>query len=99
MSEVPDQLGFELPAAAQSSRGRVLVVIALIAGGGFAFGYLEHHKARGDTVVAHGELGAVHVEVIKPTALTSDRALTLPGVVKALEETQIYPRTTGYVKR
>ena len=38
------------------------------------------------------------VEVFVPKVVASDRALALPGTVKALEETQIYARTTGYVR-
>jgi membrane fusion protein (multidrug efflux system) len=36
---------------------------------------------------------------VKPTLVETDRALTLPGTVRALEQTRIYPRVTGYVRR
>src|SRR5260221_11333814 len=100
MSEQPqsDDLGFELPAAGKTSRAGIVIVIVVLAGGGFAFGYIQHKKSP-DAVLARGDGGAAKVEVLKPTALTSDRALALPGVMKALEETKIFPRTTGYVRR
>jgi membrane fusion protein, multidrug efflux system len=37
--------------------------------------------------------------VIKPKVIDSDRALALPGTVRALEQTKIFPRVTGYVRR
>jgi RND family efflux transporter MFP subunit len=98
MSDQPDDLGFELPAAAKQSRTGILIVLAVIVGGGFAFGWIQHRKAHGDTALPRDN-GPVHVQVIKPATLSSDRALVLPGVAKPLEETKIFPRTTGYVKR
>jgi membrane fusion protein, multidrug efflux system len=93
-----EDLGFELPAAAKTSRTGIVIVLAVLAGIGFVFGYMQHKKAHGDTALPHGE-AAVKVDVVKPTTLTSDRALAVPGVTKALEETKIFPRTTGYVRR
>ena len=94
-----EHLGFELPPPRKSSRIGVLLVVGIAAGGAFTFGYLKHKSAHGEVATAHGESTAVKVEVVKAKALTSDHALTLPGVVKALEETKIYPRSAGYVKR
>lgn len=93
-----DDLGFELPPPTKTSRGSVLVVLVLLVGGAFAFGYLQHRKAHGDPAV-HVEAGVPAVQVVQSTALTSDRALALPGVVRALEETKIYARTSGYVRK
>src|SRR5262249_49967776 len=39
------------------------------------------------------------VEIVKPTVLASDHALDLPGTVRPIEETKIYPRVSGYVKK
>ena len=97
-TEQPEDLGFELPAPAKSSRARVVVVLALIVGGGFALGYTQHHKAQGAPPIV-GETGAPHVEAIKPKALASDRALELPGAIRPLEETKLYPRVGGYVRK
>jgi RND family efflux transporter MFP subunit len=36
--------------------------------------------------------------VVKPKVLDSDHALALPGTVRALEQTKIFPRVTGYVR-
>jgi RND family efflux transporter MFP subunit len=101
MSEAPEELGFELPQPAKVSRARVLAVIVVLAGAAFLFGYLRRHKSGaiepGDLGVGEG-LGT-RVEVLQPKALESNQALVLPGLIRPLEETKIYPRATGYVKR
>ena len=99
MTEPHDDLGFELPPPAQSSRMRVVVVLLCIVGGAFGIGYLQRSSARGETIVAPHELGPVRVEVIKPKTLSSDQALALPGIVKPLEEAKIYSRSAGYVRQ
>lgn len=98
MSEVPDDLGFELPAPARSSRVRIAFAIAVLAGGAFAVGYFRHRQARGD-VPADERDRPPRVEVVTPVRLASDRPLDLPGTVRPLEETKIYPRVSGYVRR
>ncbi|MEO6775743.1 MAG: efflux RND transporter periplasmic adaptor subunit [Kofleriaceae bacterium] len=94
----PEDLGFALPEAGATSKVRIVAVLAVLVVGGFAFGYLQHQKARGDTAVPHDE-SATKVEVIKPNTIVSSSALTLPGLARSFEETKIYPRTTGYVRR
>jgi membrane fusion protein (multidrug efflux system) len=99
MSESPpEDLGFELPRAAKGSRVGVLAALVAVVGGAFTFGYFQHRKAHGEVPVVRGD-STLKVEVVKPGALTSDRALALPGVVRPLEETKLYPRTQGYVRR
>jgi RND family efflux transporter MFP subunit len=93
----PEDLGFELPAPAKASRTGIVIILAVLAGGGFVFGYMQHKKAHGETAMPHDT--TVKVDTVKPALLSSDQALALPGVTKALEETKIYPRTTGYVHR
>jgi membrane fusion protein, multidrug efflux system len=96
----PDELGFSLPPPARSSRLVVALAVTALAGGAFAIGYVRHIQARGNVPVAGtGDGRPVRVEVVKPVRLAGDRALDLPGTVRPLEETKIYPRTTGYVRR
>jgi RND family efflux transporter MFP subunit len=102
MSSEPEDLGFELPAPAKASRGVIAVVLVGVVGGAFAIGYLQHKSgAASGAAVPHGEVGGavVRVEVISSKSLQSDQALVLPGVVKPLEETKIYARTPGYVRK
>jgi len=95
----PEDLGFSLPPPARSSRVRVAIVVALLAGSAFVVGYTRHRQALGDVPAPGGPGRAVRVEVVKPVALANDRALDLPGTVRPLEETKIYPRVSGYVRR
>lgn len=102
MSERPpqiDDLGFELPPAAKSSRAFVVVMVVLLAGGLFAFGYFRRNNAHRGVPITATETGAIRVEVIAPKELTSDRALALPGVVRPLEEAKLYSRSQGFVRK
>jgi RND family efflux transporter MFP subunit len=96
----PDDLGFALPSPSRTSRTGVVVVLAILIGGAFAFGWVQRSKAHtGVELTATTETRPTRVEVITPTVVESDRAMTLPGTVRALEQTRIYPRVTGYVRR
>lgn len=95
----PDEM--ELPAAAATSRARVAVVLLIVVAGAFGVGYLQHRKHADAPMLAAGPSGsaaAIRVEVVKPQAQQTDQALALPGVARALEETKIYPRISGYVR-
>lgn len=95
----PEDLGFALPAPSRTSRTGVIIVLAILLGGGFAFGFRQRSKAHERVLVPTGEARATRVEVVKPKAVESDQAMTLPGTVRALEQTKIYPRVTGYVRK
>jgi RND family efflux transporter MFP subunit len=97
-SRAVDDLGFALPQAGRSSRLKVIAVAVVLVGAGLAFGIVQYRKAQGNVPVVTGERTS-RVEVIKPTELASDRAYELPGTVRALEETKVYPRVSGYVRR
>ncbi len=96
--DTPEDLGFELPAAGKTSKVGIIVVLAVLAGGAFAFRFLRNQSAHAESITPHAEAIA-KVDVVKPNTLTSASALALPGITKALEETKIYPRTTGYVRK
>ncbi|HTL35533.1 MAG TPA: efflux RND transporter periplasmic adaptor subunit [Kofleriaceae bacterium] len=97
----PEDLGFELPAAAKSSWPKILVVVLLVVGGVFAVGYTKHHSGRGGSGagMTTAEGGPLRVEVFNAKELSSDHALALPGVVRPLEEAKIYSRSQGYVRK
>jgi membrane fusion protein, multidrug efflux system len=94
----PDDLGFQLPPPAKGSRIGVIIVLAVIVGGGFLFGYMRYRNAHGETAPGVEAGKATRVELVKPKVLASDFALTLPGTVKPLEEAKVYARVSGYVK-
>jgi len=98
-SQEPEDLGFSLPPPSRASRTGVIVVLVVLVGGAFAFGWSQRSKAR--STLESPALGAkpTRVEVMKPAVAESDREMTLPGTVRALEQTKIYPRVTGYVRK
>jgi RND family efflux transporter MFP subunit len=98
-SQEPEELGFTLPPPSRTSRTGVLVVLAILIGAAFAFGWSQRSKAYNRVETPSAETRPTRVEVVKPTVAESDRAMTLPGSVRALEQTKIYPRVTGYVRK
>jgi RND family efflux transporter MFP subunit len=97
--EPAEDLGFALPAPSRTSRTGVIVVLAILLGGGFAFGWSQRGKAHERTALPAPTARTIRVQVVKPKVLDSDQALALPGTVRALEQTKIFPRVTGYVRR
>lgn len=97
--EPPEDLGFALPAPSRTSRTGVIVVLAILLGGGFAFGWTQRGRAHERIALPTATARATRVQVVKPKAVDSDHALALPGTVHALEQTKIFPRATGYVRR
>lgn len=97
-------LGFELPPPAVVSRtrivaiGAVILVCLLIV---FAGAYLPRRRARAalEEGVKAAESAAPRLEVIAPQVVATGRALVLPGSVLPLEETTLYPRANGYVRK
>jgi RND family efflux transporter MFP subunit len=94
-----EDLGFPLPPPSATSRTGVIVVLALLVGGGFAFGWAQRSKAHSGIDVPAVAARPTRVEVIRPAVIDSDRELSLPGTVRPLEQTKVYPRVTGYVRR
>lgn len=98
------ELGFDLPAPASVSRSRGAIMVVgglLVLGAAFVFGYLPRRHARQELVAATDVSGktGLRVEVIAPKIGSSDRALSLPGSVQPLEETTLYARASGYVRK
>jgi RND family efflux transporter MFP subunit len=97
-------LGFDLPAPASVSRSRAVAILAiggLVLGAAFLFGYLPRLHARAALAEASEATGksSLRVEVVTPKVGSSDRALSLPGSVQALEATVLYARASGYVRK
>jgi membrane fusion protein (multidrug efflux system) len=98
-SSEPEDLGFALPPPSRTSRTGVVIVLAIVLGGGFAFGWAQRSKDHDRVPLQVAEARPTRVEVTAPQVLQTDQALTLPGTIRALEQTKIYPRVTGYVRR
>jgi RND family efflux transporter MFP subunit len=99
-----EELGFPLPPPARLPAGRavllgVTALGALVAA--FFMGWIPRHQARAslEQSAASIEPGRLRVEIVAPKIGASDRALTLPGSVQPLQETIVYARADGYVRR
>ncbi|MFT3769026.1 MAG: efflux RND transporter periplasmic adaptor subunit [Minicystis sp.] len=97
-------LGFALPPPARVSRARVVAVgagIAAVLAAAFVIRWVPMRHARQALEAdAHGQEAVTpRVQVVVPTVVSSDRALSLPGSVQPLEETVVYPRASGYVHK
>jgi RND family efflux transporter MFP subunit len=99
-----EDLGFDLPGPAHLSARRAVLVgasgAALVAAA-FVVGYLPRHRARIalEDVARGSEAALPRVDVVTPKVGSSDRALSLPGSVQPLQETLIYARADGYLRR
>lgn len=98
------ELGFDLPPPATVSKGRAAwigLVAVLVLGGAFALAYLPKRQERAALAEAAqaADRAELRVEVVTPKLGSSDRALSLPGSVQPLEETVLYARASGYVRR
>lgn len=95
--------GFDLPPPARVSPARVAafaVVVAVVFAVAFVVGWLPRRQARASLESTQAALaGGPRVEVITPKLGSSDRALTLPGSVQPLQETVVYARANGYVRK
>ncbi len=79
-----------------------LLLLAIGAGAGlFLYGWVP--KARQEAVLVTEaqriKTALPRVSVVHPRQSPAVRVLQLPGDVQALEETTVYPRTSGYLKR
>jgi RND family efflux transporter MFP subunit len=97
------ELGFDLPAPKAISKKRVAVVLAgvvAVLGVAFLSAYLPREGQRAALAEGVQSAGrsAMQVEVIAPKAVSSDRAVLLPGSVQPLEETVLYARASGFVR-
>jgi RND family efflux transporter MFP subunit len=101
---VEGDLGFALPPPARISRARAFAIgasIAAVLGAAFVLRWLPtRHARQALEAEAHGhESVTPRVHVVAPQVIASDRALALPGSVQPLEETVVYPRASGYVRK
>jgi membrane fusion protein (multidrug efflux system) len=102
--QADDDLGFDLPQPAVLSKTRVVIIAVMAAGvlgGAFVVGYLprRHDRAVLEEQARVSDGALLRVEVIAPKVGSSHHALTLPATVQALQETVVYSRADGYVRR
>jgi RND family efflux transporter MFP subunit len=99
-----DDLGFDLPPPAKLSPTRAVAFAAIfvaILAAAFLVAWLPKRHAQHElaTATKSAEAAAPRVQVIVPKVKSSDRSMALPGSVHPLEETVVYPRSSGYVSK
>lgn len=83
----------------RTSRTTVAVALVLVIGGAFALGMVRRHAASSaNAAQTHPSRTGPRVELVTPKVVESKQSIELPGMIKALEEAQIYPRASGYVR-
>ena len=97
-------LDFELPPPPRVSAVRLVVLgLVVVAGLGalFVVGYLPRRHERESTAQTAVDNTDVvpRVNVVRPKAGASTKSLALPGSIEPLEQTTIYPRANGYVRK
>jgi RND family efflux transporter MFP subunit len=97
-------LGFELPPPAKLPKTRVLAIALLILAtlaALFLVRWLPKRNAAKALAVSTDVQArqTSRVQVTLPKLKASERALSLPGSVQALEETVVYSRANGYVRK
>lgn len=99
-----DDLGFDLPPPAKLSPTRAVAFAAIfvaILAAAFLVAWLPKRHAQHElaTATKSAEAAAPRVQVVVPKVKSSDRSMALPGSVQPLEETVVYPRSSGYVSK
>jgi RND family efflux transporter MFP subunit len=99
-----EDLGFPLPPPARLSAARSLLLALAVVGvlvAAFFVGWVPRRQARAslEQGAEGADPGRLRVEIVVPKIGASDRALRLPGSVVPLQETTVYARADGYVRR
>lgn len=99
-----EELGFDLPPPARLTRIRAMALLfgaGVVLSAAFAVGYLPKRQAKQELLAGaeRAEQRVLRVQVVTPKPMPGDRALSLPGSVQPLEETVVYPRASGYIRK
>lgn len=97
-------LGFALPEPAKLSPARAIAAaLVIVVGLGALFAAVYIPRRRSQAALAEAtkveQRAAIRVNVVVPKATSSDHAMMLPGSVRPLQETVIYSRANGYLRR
>src|SRR5262245_65290634 len=85
------------PQASRRNRFTVIAGVVVAIAAGLAFGVIPRVRAQGKLAAASREIPHPTVMVTNVSRLASSVQLSLPGDVRAFEETRIYARADGYL--
>ncbi|QOV87675.1 efflux RND transporter periplasmic adaptor subunit [Humisphaera borealis] len=93
------EAAIELPPVSRSAIVITVVLIVALFATLFVIGFVPHKKKMAQAGEDANELASAKpiVNVTVPRALSKDPILLLPGDVRAMQSTALYPRTNGYV--
>jgi RND family efflux transporter MFP subunit len=95
-----DAIPTDLPKVGNGLMIAVVIVFVLLLAGLFVLGYVPHREriAEADRIAADQNSKPL-VQVVQPTRETKGIERVFPADARALQETSIYPRASGYLKR
>ncbi|HVR62459.1 MAG TPA: efflux RND transporter periplasmic adaptor subunit, partial [Polyangia bacterium] len=99
-----EDLGFPLPGPARVGRtraGALAAAVVVVIAAAFIVGYLPKRRARAvlESSSQRAEETPARVGIVKPKIAASAGAIILPGAIQPLQETVLYSRANGFVRR
>jgi RND family efflux transporter MFP subunit len=89
-----------LPRVSTPVVAAVLLAFLLVLAGLFALGYFPHrHRVNEAKEFAENQQDVPKVDVVQPARRTTAGDLVLPADTRAMQETSLFPRTSGYLKK
>ena len=79
--------------------GKIILILLVLIAVGLYSGFTPRWKQRQIAIAETKELSAPSVAVVSPSAGKSEAPLSLPAELRALNDSAIYARANGYVKR
>ena len=86
-------------AAPPAKFGKWLFILFILIVAGLVFGFLPRLRARQELGKETAELAVSTVQIVLPVPGKGSASLTLPAELKPIQETPIYARANGYVKK
>jgi len=98
-----DDLGFTVPDSAKVSRLRVLALctlVSVIGAAAFLSRWVPERRQRMllEAEAKQADFAHMRVRVEKAVLASSSRSFVLPGTLQPLQETTLYPQTSGYIR-
>ena len=87
------------PAMKKASLGCLAFIALLAIAGALYAGYVPKWRQRAEVLAENKELSVITVAVVRAAPGKADTPLLLPAELRALNESAIYARANGYVKR
>lgn len=93
------EVSFDLPPISRGAVSAIAVLTVALFGALFVLGFVPNRDRAAEASADAAEFSSARpvVNVVVPRPLSKDPELLLPGDVRAMQSTALYPRTDGYV--